>query len=468
MKIDEMRDGVAYVGDLLREMHESAAADNDGAGRDFTPDEETRWEAGETFIADTLKVIEREERRAKVLAAADTARPADGARDFQYQRKTETERSVPVQQMARGEIRDQALALLERGVEELDLPDAAASKVERLIRRNDGEVATRTLLTETPAYRSAFHKLVSGSVGFTSEESRALDEVREMNITTPGDGGYGVPVMIDPTIILTDQGSTNPFWSIADVKTITTKDWRGVSAAGVTFAFETESAPANDLSPTLAQPTVYAHKVQGAIPYTIEVGMDYPEFASEMGRLLLWGYDEKLLEKFTIGSGTGEPWGIFTACAQATSQVVVATDGQLNAADVNAVWAALPKRFRQNASWLMNVDVNNDIQALGDDKLSKQTVNLAAGGVDVLKGKTVYESAYAPAFTGTTGAASILVVGDFRNFVIAQRAGMSVEPVQHLLDTTTGLPTGQRAFYAWARVGSDSVVDNAFRMLVNT
>jgi HK97 family phage major capsid protein len=60
------------------------------------------------------------------------------------------------------------------------------------------------------------------------------------------------------------------------------------------------------------------------------------------------------------------------------------------------------------------------------------------------------------------------VVGDFRNFVIAQRAGMNVEPVQHLLDTTTGLPTGQRAFYAWARVGSDAVVDNAFRMLVNT
>ena len=60
------------------------------------------------------------------------------------------------------------------------------------------------------------------------------------------------------------------------------------------------------------------------------------------------------------------------------------------------------------------------------------------------------------------------MVGDFRNFVIAQRAGMEVEYVPNLFDTTTGTPTGQRGLFAWARVGSDSVNDNAFRMLVNT
>lgn len=450
-----------YVEAELRSLNEATEE------RDLSDDEWSAVAEGLAFVSEARARIAKYEALETAAAAAPVERSGDGARDFQYQRKVE-DRDVPVRALSRGELRDKALATLERGADEIGLSDAQASKVEKLIRRSDGAVATRMLLTESDAYRSAFQKVVSGSVGFTAEESRALDEVREMNITTPGDGGYGVPILIDPTIILTDQGSTNPFWSIADVKTITTKDWRGVSAAGVTFAFETESAAANDLSPSLAQPIVHAHKVQGAIPYSIEVGMDYPEFASEMGRLLLFGYDEILLDKFTRGSGSGEPWGIFDACEQATSQVVVSTDGQLNAADVNAVWAALPQRFRANASWLMNVDVNNDIQALGDDKLSKQTVNLAAGGVDILKGKTVYESPYAPTFTGTTGQASILVVGDFRHFVIAQRAGMNVEPVQHLLDTTTGLPNGQRAFYAWARVGSDSVVDNAFRMLVNT
>lgn len=461
--LNELRDGIAYVGDLLRDMHEAAQAE----GRDFTPEEETRWTEGEEYVSTTLAAIEREERRAQVLEAAATAgKPADGARDFQYQRKTETR--VDLRTASRGQVRDAALAALERSEDVYDLDDSAKRQAERLIRRGDGQVAARVAVTETPEYRSAWMKVVTGRPDLTSEEGRALAEAREMNITTPGDGGYGVPVFIDPTIILTDQGSSNPFRQIADWRTITTADWKGVSAAGVSWAFETESAAANDISPTLAQPTIHAHKAQGFIPFTIEVGMDYPGFAAEMARLLGAGYDELLVDKLTRGSGTGEPWGIFEACEQATSQVTVNTDGGLYAADINKVFVALPQKYRGNASWLMNIDVNQDIQALGDDKLSTQTVNLAAGAIDVLKGRPVYESPYAPTFTGTTGASSIAVIGDFRNFVVAQRAGMSVEFVPHVFDTTTGTPNGQRGWYAWARVGSDSVNDNAFRMLVNT
>jgi predicted phage gp36 major capsid-like protein len=36
-----------------------------------------------------------------------------------------------------------------------------------------------------------------------------------------------------------------------------------------------------------------------------------------------------------------------------------------------------------------------------------------------------------------------------------------------VIDTTTGTPTGQRAWFAWARVGADSINDLAFRMLQN-
>ena len=37
---------------------------------------------------------------------------------------------------------------------------------------------------------------------------------------------------------------------------------------------------------------------RGFIPYSIEVGMDYPSFADEMSTLLAEGYDELLLDKF--------------------------------------------------------------------------------------------------------------------------------------------------------------------------
>lgn len=462
MNIQELRAGLAYVAALMHTIHDGAE------GRALTEDETTSWNEGSQYLEATRAQIADHEAREKILAQADNGLggPVDAARDFQYQRKTETQ--VDVRRAPLGEIRDAALALLERDSDDVDVTDDAKAQAERLIRRKDGEVAMRTVLTENDGYRSGFQKLLTGSMTFTPEEARALDEYREMNITTAADGGYGVPVFIDPTIMLTDQGSPNPFWSIASVETITSATWRGVSAAGMTWAFETESAPANDLSPTLAQPTIYAHKAQGFLPYTIEVGMDYPNFGGEMARLLGAGYDELALQKFTIGTGTGEPFGVFIAAAQATSQVTVNTDAQLHAADINTVWGALLPRFRSRASWLMNIDVNNEIQALGDDKLSKQTVNLAHGAVDILKGKPVYESPYAPAFTGTTGQASILVVGDFSNYKIVRRAGMSIEPIQHLFDTTTGAPIGQRALYAFARLGADIVVDNAFRMLVNT
>lgn len=445
--------GLEYVDACLRSLNEATET------RDLTPDEWTAVDEGLAYVAQARADIERYDRLA-TAAATPAGKPGDGARDFQYQRKVDAD-VADIRSLTPAETRDSALALLEREARLLGVADHAAAKVERLVRRNDGHVARRLLATENDLYRTAFMKRLNG-------HPLSDAEARAMGVITTTAGGFGVPVLIDPTIMLTNQGSTNPFWAISNVKTITTKDWKGVSAGGVTFAFETEAAAANDLSPTLAQPTVYAHRVQGAIPFSVEVEGDYPGFAAEVGMLLTSGYDDILLDKFTRGSGSGEPWGIFEACEQATSQVVVGTDAELHAVDINKVFAALPQNFRRNASWIMSIDANQDIQALGDDKLASQTVNLAAGAIDVLKGKPVYESSYAPSFTATTGPLSIAVVGDFSNFVIAQRAGMTVETVQHIVDTTTGLPTGQRAFYAWARVGSDAVIDNAFRMLVNT
>ena len=88
-------------------------------------------------------------------------------------------------------------------------------------------------------------------------------------------------------------------------------------------------------------------------------------------------------------------------------------------------------------------------------------------GIGTLFGRPVYTTDYAPEFTGTTAAANILVVGDFSNFVVAQRAGMSVELIPHLFGATNSRPTNQRGFFATARHGFDSVNDLGFRLLQN-
>src|SRR5690348_3709763 len=285
-------------------------------------------------------------------------------------------------------------------------------------------------------------------------------------------GGFGIPVFIDPSIIMTAQGSDNPFLKIAKQVDVNTNAWKGVSSAGVTWSFDSEAAEVSDDSATLAQPSVTVFMARGFIPYSIELGQDYPSFASEMSQLLAEGYDELLVNKFTQGSGTGEPKGILTALSANTNvRVTVQTSGtNFGANDPYNVWKALPQRFRRKASWLMSVDVNNKIRQLGTANVfHAYTENLPAEWADMLFGKQTYESPYMPDTTTSTSATTgLAVVGDFSNYVIARRGGMTVEQIPMLFHTANNLPSGQRGWFAYARIGGNSVNDLGFRLLVNT
>lgn len=220
---------------------------------------------------------------------------------------------------------------------------------------------------------------------------------------------------------------------------------------------------------TLAQPTVSVYMARGFIPYSIEIGQDYPAFADEMSRLLASGYDELLVDKFTRGSGSGEPNGIVTALSANTNvRVVIGSAPTLGTGDPYKVWKALPQRFRRNASWLMQVGVNNAIRQLGTStQFHAYTVNLMAGSLEPLFNRGVYETPYMNDVTTTTAATTeYAIVGDFSNYVIARRGGMSVELVPTLVGTNHR-PSGQRGWFAYSRIGGNSVNDLGFRMLVN-
>ena len=251
--------------------------------------------------------------------------------------------------------------------------------------------------------------------------------------------------------------------------TVNTNIWKGVSSAGVSWAFQSEGVATTDNSPSLAQPTVPVYMARGFLPYSIEVGQDYPGFADEMSTLLASGYDELLVDKFTRGAGGLEPQGILTALSANTNvRVTVTTAPAIGAPDPYRVWSALGQRFRRNASWLMSVDINNAIRQLGTANVyHAYSINLPEGWLDSLFRSGVYESPYMPGTTTfSTSTQGYAVVGDFQNYVIARRGGMSVELVPTLFDVTNNRPTGQRGWFAYARIGGGSVNDLGFRLLV--
>jgi HK97 family phage major capsid protein len=354
------------------------------------------------------------------------------------------------------------------------MTDEQKSEVDRLVRRST-DIARRVIVTENDAYREAWpqarHQPERPHAARDDERAaiRAFEEYRGMAEGTSSAGGYGVPVFIDPSIILTAQGSANPFLTIATQKDVNTNVWKGVSSDGVSWSFDAEGAAVSDDSPTLAQPAVNVFTARGFIPYTIEVGEDYPGFASEMSTLLTEGYDELLVDKFTRGSGTGEPLGIVTALdADSTAEVLLGTAGTLASADIAKAYTQLPQRFRRNAVWLSGSEVSIKIRQLGPSAfLSRPSSSLADVQVDPIAGRSMYETPYMTDLTNTSHT-NVAVVGDFRNYVVARRGGMNVELVPQLFDVTTGRPTGRRGWFAYARIGGGVTTTKSFKLVNQT
>lgn len=351
----------------------------------------------------------------------------------------------------------------------------------KLIRMQNGDtdgelLAAFMIATSNPHYRSAFQKATTSQTpAFTNDESRAINEVnwlkRAMAIGTQGTGGFAVPVVIDPTVILTAQGSLNPILNLARVETITNDRWRGLSSAGVSWKFDAEASASTDNSPTVTQPVVPTYRADGFIPYSIEVGMDWPGFAEDMSTLLASGYDELLADKLTTGSAANTPTGLIARLAQQTSPVATmgtATAGTIAPADVYKLWGQLPQRHRTktDTAFMSSTDVQSAVRQLGtlDPNF---TVDITQESLPRLFGRQYPMNDYMAAMPTGTAAANLAVVGNFRGFLVAQRAGMNIEFIPMLFDVTNNRPTGQRGWFAWARVGSDVIDPTAFKMLQN-
>lgn len=362
------------------------------------------------------------------------------------------------------EFRARALSAIERMS---GANDAIRQGAARIVEEFDDETASISrlcLATSSPEYLRAWSKIARGKGHMVTLDEQAAIE-RAMSLTD-SQGGYLVPFQLDPTVIITSAGSLNQIRQVARSVIATGDVWNGVSAGEVTWSFAGEAAEATDNSPTFAQPTVAVHKAHGFVPISIEALADEANVTSEVGRLLAFGKDTLEATKFALGSGTGEPWGIVTALTGTGSEISNA-GVTLTAANIYSLDDGLPARYRGGASWLANRKIYNLVRQIDTTGGAQMWERIGADVPAELLGRRVYE---AEAMDGTLEAATpnrILVYGDFSNYVIADRIGFTVELIPHLVGTNRR-PTGQRGWYAYYRVGADSVNDGAFRMLNKT
>jgi HK97 family phage major capsid protein len=371
-----------------------------------------------------------------------------------------------------GETRTAALRTVERHA---DLLSAEAGvRLDDLIHRDAFELDSRYIeAVGTDAYQRAWAKKVLGAGGaeevLEADEVEAMQKVgraqsmRAMALGEGKTGGFGVPLALDPTILLISDGATNPIRQLASVSTINTHTWEGVSSKGVAFTFLAENKESEDASPAdLAQPTISVEMASCWIPYAIPVGEDYGAsgLAAEIARLLADAKDVKEAEIFATGKGAENiPQGLLVG---ATKTVTTAGSKVVAEADIYSLQQELPARWQPRATWLGSNTIANLIYRMvgAGDPESPRLMNEAR---DSILGKP-YREVSTMSAKPTTEGELVLAYGSIRDaFKICDRVGMSVEPVQNVL--SGGKPLGQRGIYAFFRVGSKTIIPEAVRVL---
>jgi HK97 family phage major capsid protein len=419
---------------------------------------------------------------ALVRRTAATPGASEGGAGFRGSGRTARTTDLDGDRDGASRVRDEALRTIQRHVDRESLSAEAADRVDGVLRGGDhglGLDAAYITAHGSDEYRSAFAKWLkygdSATMRMTPEEQRAVqqasaaEEMRTAMAEGAGaTGGFGLPIQIDPTINLSSNGAINPIRSLANVRSMSTRELRLVSSDGVTATYSAEASEAVDGSPTLVQPTLIAQRATTFVPFSFEVGDDWNSLANELMVLVADAKDILEATKFLLGAGAGsnEPVGVLavgTAGSLTTTQRVTSIGaGALVIGDVYALKQALGQtRYATSATWAMNPTRLDAIFRLTPSGFTTEP-QIMTDRNGALLGRPTAE--WSTMTTAVATGSKWAVYGDFkRAYTIGDRLGMSASLIPHLFGATNRYPTGQRGLYVYWRNDGRVVVPNALR-----
>lgn len=353
--------------------------------------------------------------------------------------------------VARSELRERALDAIERSSKLGQFNHDYAEQATALAQDNPG-IARHMLLTGSDEYQDAFRAYVEDPEGQAQRAALSL---------TLANGGYMLPFVLDPTIVLTNSGSANPWRRISAIKQTTSNTWNGVTSAGVSAGWLAEGTEASDNTPTVGNIQITPQKAAAWVFGSYESLSD-TDFAQQLPMLLGDARDRLEEAAFATGTGTAQPKGVIVG---ATTTVSTATTGAYVVGDVYGTQQALPARFRNSSStaWVMNVATINKSRQFDTAGGASFWTNLGKGQPETLLGSPIYESSTMVG-TLTTGS-KIAVFGDFSQYYIVDRVGVSLMYEPMVKGTANARPTGQAGWFMFWRVGADVATPAAFRVL---
>ena len=275
--------------------------------------------------------------------------------------------------------------------------------------------------------------------------------------STDADGGYLVPEEFERDIV-TGLDEANVIRSLA--KVITTQNDRKIpiSVGHSVASWTAENAAFTESNPTFGQKEIDAYKLTDLIRISVELLQDaaFPleeYIANEFARA--FGIAEE--QAFCVGTGSGQPTGIFTANG-GTVGVTAAANNTITADELINLVYALKAPYRRNAKFLMNDATISAIRKLKDGNgVYLWQPSLQAGEPDKLLGYDLYTSPYVPTMAAS---AYTVAFGDFQNNWIGDRASRTVQRLNELYATN-----GQIGYVATERVDGKVILPEGIQLL---
>lgn len=362
--------------------------------------------------------------------------------------------------------------------------DAAYAKMEAEIEALSGEIARceRAERLESTLAKATCNPITSAPGSAMGEDSkvkparatasykRAFWDAMRLN-TSPmevrnalsegvdSEGGYLVPDEFERTLVqsLADQ---NIMRTLAKVIQTTSGDRKipVVSTHG-TATWLDEGKPYSESDEAFTQISLSAYKLGTFLKISEELLNDSAfnveqYLASEFARRI--GAAEE--EAFLVGDGQGKPTGIFNTTGGAEAGVTTAKPTDISADELIDLHYSLRAPYRARAVWLMNDATVKTVRKLkdGNGQYLWQPA-LTAGAPDMILGRPVYTSVFAPE---VKAGARTVAFGDLGFYWIADRQGRSFKRLNELFATT-----GQIGFLASQRLDGKLVLPEAIKVL---
>ena len=375
----------------------------------------------------------------------------------------------------------EAQHVLEEHIRSGEMTTTAADAMDEALRGDDlrvGEAAQWLAAHGQEHYRTAFAKLMaygdSAWTRFTPEEIDAVqqtqrsEQFRAMSEGSGAAGGYGLPISIDPTILLASNGAINPVRSMATVRSVGADQLRLVTTDpnAVSAAYAQEATEVSDNAPQLVQPILTPHRWHEFVPYSYEIGMDYPQLQQELLKLMADARDVLEAQMFLTGVPTSyQPAGILNVggagSLSSTQMVQTATTATLAAADLYTLRTSVPPRWLLESTWLMAPAQLDTTYRLVPRASSTEPVLMSDDRTSMLGARV---DQWSTMDSGTTTGKNVTLFGDFKQYVIADRIGLTALTVPVLFGSNRR-PTGQAGIYVWGRTDAAVAVPAALRFL---